>query len=118
MHRREARRRRLDHIRRAALFATFSGCGACWDIQVTLAFRVIASAGLCYAFTMASNGRISRDSKTGRFVLGRDRFEKISEVEGIKLSAASKKRAEEFDRRGISAAERRSAIISAHRRKG
>jgi hypothetical protein len=30
---------------------------------------------------------IGKDAKTGRFVLGSDRFAKISEVEGIRLTA-------------------------------
>ncbi len=48
--------------------------------------------------------------------IGRQRFAKISEVEGIKLSGEMKQRAVEFDRRGSSAAERRTTIIQAHRK--
>jgi hypothetical protein len=43
---------------------------------------------------------IARSAKTGRFVLGSDRFAKISEVEGIKLTAAMKKRASDAQSKG------------------
>jgi hypothetical protein len=54
--------------------------------------------------------------KTGNsgFVLGRERFAKISAVEGIALSGAMKKRIRESDRKGSSAEARRAAIIRAH----
>ena len=48
--------------------------------------------------------------------LGRDRFAKISAVEGIALTASMKRRVAEFDRRGLSAEERRQAIISVYRK--
>jgi hypothetical protein len=48
--------------------------------------------------------------------LGRDRFAKISAIEGIKLASAAKKRAADFDRRGLSPEERVRAIVSAHRK--
>jgi hypothetical protein len=46
-----------------------------------------------------------------RYVLGRSRFSKISEVEGIRLSESMKRAFAEFDRKGMSAAERRRDII-------
>lgn len=46
--------------------------------------------------------------------LGRERFAKISAVEGIALTAEMRKRAAEFDHRGASAEERRRSIIRAH----
>jgi hypothetical protein len=46
--------------------------------------------------------------------LGRDRFAKISEVEGIALTPRMKQRAVEFERMGLSAEERRRSIIRAH----
>lgn len=52
------------------------------------------------------------------FVVGRAAFEKISAVEGIRPSKASRTRAADFERRGLSAEERRREIISAHRPKG
>jgi hypothetical protein len=46
-----------------------------------------------------------------KFVIGRERFAQISAVEGIKPTAAMKKRAAEFDRQGLSPIERRREII-------
>ncbi|MBH5372250.1 MULTISPECIES: hypothetical protein [Bradyrhizobium] len=58
-----------------------------------------------------SNKRVS-----AKFVLGRERFAKISAVEGIKPTAAMKKRASDFEVRGLSASERRREIIKAYRK--
>jgi hypothetical protein len=49
-------------------------------------------------------------------VIGRERFAKISAVEGIKLSGAMKKRITDSDRKRLSAADRREAIIRAYRK--
>lgn len=49
-------------------------------------------------------------------VIGRQRFAKISAVEGIVLSDRMSARVAELDQRGASAAERRAAIIRAHRK--
>ena len=49
-------------------------------------------------------------------VIGRERFAKISAVEGIKPSSAMKKRVAQFDRDGLSAAERRREIIKAYKK--
>jgi hypothetical protein len=58
---------------------------------------------------------VNRTSKqTGHFVLGRDRLEKISAVEGIKTSAATKRMFAEFDRKGLTPAQRRKAIFEKH----
>jgi len=46
--------------------------------------------------------------------LGRDRFAKISEIEGIALTPGMKQRVAEFERMGLSAGERRRSIIRAH----
>lgn len=46
------------------------------------------------------------------FTLGRKGFAKISAVEGIHLSSAMQQQFEGFDRKGLSAAERRQAIKS------
>lgn len=51
------------------------------------------------------------------FVLGRQRFEQISRVDGIVKSAASQLMFEEFDRKGLSPAERREAIFQKYARK-
>lgn len=53
---------------------------------------------------------------SAKFVLGRERFAQISAVEGIKPTAAMKKRAAEFDRQGLSPAERRREIIKIYRK--
>ena len=44
------------------------------------------------------------------FTLGRNGFARISAVEGIRLSAAMERKFADFDRRGLSAPERREAI--------
>jgi hypothetical protein len=45
------------------------------------------------------------------YILGRSRFGKISAVEGIRLSASMTRDFAEFDRKDMSAAERRRHII-------
>ena len=55
---------------------------------------------------------------TTKLVIGRQRFAKISAVEGIKLTPAMKERTAEFDRRGLSPVERRREIIRLYRKKG
>jgi hypothetical protein len=50
-------------------------------------------------------------AKTKGYVLGRRQFGKISAVEGIRLSASMTHDFAEFDRKGLSAAERRRRII-------
>ena len=59
---------------------------------------------------------LNSDRRTGGVTLGRERFGKISAVEGIVLTRDMKKRAAEFDRQGLSAEERRRSIVSAHRK--
>ena len=51
------------------------------------------------------------------FILGLENFETISSVEGIRLSAELKRDFREFDRQGLSAAERRRAIRTKYGRK-
>jgi hypothetical protein len=53
---------------------------------------------------------------SAKFVIGRERFAQISAVEGIKPTAAMKKRAAEFERQGLSPAERRREIIKVYRK--
>jgi hypothetical protein len=57
-----------------------------------------------------------RKPKKASITIGRTRFEKISAVEGIVLTGAMKGRAADFERDGLSAAERRRSIIRAHRK--
>ena len=49
-------------------------------------------------------------------ILGAGWFETINAVEGVVLSPRAKKRAAEFDRQGLSAEERRRAIMKAYRK--
>jgi len=65
---------------------------------------------------MAKPKNTAKGEKTGRFVLGSDRYAKISEVEGIRLTTAMKKRANEAQSKGLSAEEYRRAIIRSHRK--
>ena len=65
---------------------------------------------------MTKRKNLTRDPKTGQFVLGSDRFAKISEVEGIRLTPAMKKRARKAQIEGLSADEYRRAIIRNHRK--
>jgi hypothetical protein len=67
--------------------------------------------------------RAKESSKAGKPVstktltLGLVGFEKISAVEGIALRPATKKMFADFDRRGLSPAERRREIFEKHARK-
>ena len=61
----------------------------------------------------ASTSRRRRIAK-GVLTLGRERFAKISAVEGIELTADMRARAAEFDRLGMAPAKRRQAIIRAY----
>ncbi len=58
----------------------------------------------------------TKGAKTGRFVVGKAGFAKISEVEGIRPSAAMKKRAEDAQAKRLSPEEYRRTIISSHRK--
>jgi hypothetical protein len=51
-----------------------------------------------------------------KLVVGRERFAKISAVEGIVPSTAMKARVARFDQQGLSATERRREIIKAHKK--
>jgi hypothetical protein len=54
--------------------------------------------------------------KAAANTIGRKAFAKISAVEGIHLTPAMKRRAAEFDRKGLSAEERVRAIVATHRK--
>ncbi|WP_299812179.1 hypothetical protein [Tardiphaga sp.] len=58
----------------------------------------------------------SQTSKTTGFVVGHAGFAKISAVEGIELTGLMKKRITEANQKRSSDAERREAIIRAHRK--
>jgi hypothetical protein len=49
---------------------------------------------------------------SGKFVIGRSRFAKISAVEGLRITAAMETEFRDFDRRGLSAQERRKIIAN------
>jgi hypothetical protein len=63
---------------------------------------------------MAKQKRVAKGTKSSQFVLGGDRFAKISEVEGIKLTSAMKKRASDARSKGLTADEYRRTIIRSH----
>lgn len=58
----------------------------------------------------------SAKKRVPKVVIGRERFAMISAVEGITPSAAMRNRVAQFDRLGLSAAERRREIIKAHKK--
>ncbi len=59
--------------------------------------------------------KVSRQSKPD-VMIGARRFAKISAVEGITLTGEMRTRAAEFDRKGMSAEERRRSIMRAYRK--
>jgi hypothetical protein len=67
-----------------------------------------------YLAAMAKQKNVAKVAKPGRIVLGSDRFAKISEVEGIRLTPAMKKRASDARSKGLTAEEYRRAIIRSH----
>lgn len=69
--------------------------------------------------TETKGGGLMIHDRTGRiersYTVGREPFLKISLVEGITLTPEAKRRSDEFGSKGLSAEERRRAIIRAHR---
>jgi hypothetical protein len=59
--------------------------------------------------------KVGAKQKTG-VVIGARRFAKISAVEGMILTHEMRTRAAEFDRKGMSAEERRRSIVRAYRK--
>ena len=57
-----------------------------------------------------------KHGKSGRFVIGKDAFGKISAVEGIQMTPAMRKRASDARAKGLSAEEHRQAIIRSYRK--
>jgi hypothetical protein len=55
-------------------------------------------------------------TKSGRFVIGGVAFAKISAVEGISLTDAMIKRADDKRSKGLTAEEHRQAIVRSHRK--
>ncbi|MEH2531702.1 hypothetical protein V1277_001919 [Bradyrhizobium sp. AZCC 1588] len=86
-----------------------------------ISVRILAHAAIgddsWYPAAMAKQKNVAtKGSKSGRFVLGSDRFAKISKVEGIELTPAMKKRASDARTKGFTAEEYRQAIIRSHRK--
>lgn len=65
---------------------------------------------MCYEWEMGKSSLISRDGKTGRFVLGREAFGKISAVEGIKMSRSMRGEFERLDKEKASPSTRRKVL--------
>jgi hypothetical protein len=63
-----------------------------------------------------SSKKKTRSTVADGFVVGRARFEKISAVEGVKVTTGMKKREAEFDKKGLTPEQRRRSIIDAHRK--
>lgn len=59
----------------------------------------------------------TRQGRGLTLTLGLTAFEKISAVEGVRLDADSKRMFAEFDRRGMTDAQRRKAIAEKHAKK-
>jgi hypothetical protein len=64
-----------------------------------------------------SGGRSGKPVKAKTLTLGLVGFAKISAVEGIRLRPSTKKMFADFDRRGLSPAERRREIFEKHAKK-
>ena len=58
----------------------------------------------------------AKSAKTGRFVIGSAGFGKISAVEGIRMTAAMKKRASDARAKGLTEEEYRRTIIRSYRK--
>ena len=61
--------------------------------------------------------KLKRPTKARGVTLGLTGFAKISAVEGITLRTSTRKMFADFDRRGLSPAERRRAIFEKHAKK-
>ena len=57
-----------------------------------------------------SKGKIIRNSKTGRFVVGRENFGKISAVEGLKMPKSVRGTFRALDKQGATPRVRREAL--------
>lgn len=68
---------------------------------------------------MKKQGSIKQDSKTGRFLVGRGAFAKISAVEGIRMPRGMRADFEEFDASDMPAERRRAVLADKYgKRKG
>ncbi len=71
----------------------------------------VATARPHVSLSLMASGKSTTTLKPKAFVLGRSRFEKISAVEGIKKTAASRLMFEEFDRKGLTPDQRRKVLL-------
>ncbi|GLS29737.1 hypothetical protein SAMN04488498_1104 [Mesorhizobium albiziae] len=60
---------------------------------------------------------ITRDSRSGKFIAGRETMTKLNAMEGISQSAASRAMFAAFDHKGASPEQRRKAIAARHSKK-
>jgi hypothetical protein len=61
---------------------------------------------------------VTRDSRTGKFVVGRDGMTKLNAMEGIRQSASSRAMFADFDKRDVPHDQRREVIAAKHSKKG
>jgi hypothetical protein len=66
--------------------------------------------------TKNKKSRPAKGSEPGHFAIGKDAFVKISEVEGIRMPSAMKKRANDARLKNLSAEEYRQTIIRSYRK--
>ncbi|WP_353643513.1 hypothetical protein [Mesorhizobium sp. WSM2239] len=60
---------------------------------------------------------IKRDSRTGKFIVGREGISKLNAMEGIRQSPSSKAMFADFDKRNVPHDQRREAIVAKHRKR-
>ncbi|WP_247517334.1 hypothetical protein [Bradyrhizobium sp. 190] len=90
------------------------------DKKVTVGSgNVFADLGFANPEEELLKAKLDRELRAKRarakpFVLGAVAFAQISAVEGIKLTPAMKRRAAKADKQGLTAAQRRRAIIKAY----
>ena len=61
---------------------------------------------------------VTRDSRSGKFVVGREGMTKLNAMEGIRQSASSRAMFTDFDQRDVPHDQRRKAIAAKHSKKG
>jgi len=90
-----------------------SACRDSLDIEYMI---MSFSRRSCYLLLMprSAHSKASQPvrSRAATFTLGRARFAQISAVEGVVLTPEMREMMNQFDREGLSAAERRRAILS------
>ncbi|MDE5446678.1 XRE family transcriptional regulator [Bradyrhizobium sp. CSA207] len=96
-----------------------TGTAAAKHLGVTPSDLSLPLKGHTHTYSIARLRKLvaTISAATSGFVIGRENFEKICAVEGIKITTAMKKRFAEFDRKGLSPAERRREIIKLYGKK-